>query len=612
MEGAVKSLLDMGIPEDVARDALNKTGCDIEAAASYIFSNELPEQVNQPAISENLKDDSFVGIGEHVELASSTNGFKKGDLSNIIATTRTEQIIDTDSEDLDLHLGSPIPKTFDDELSVHKFEITDPTIVLPLPPNFLLENYFALFSLFVVNYLPHFLFRTDFQDLNYNKDWFKGHFVDKPLLKLDYNDDQLPVLSNDPKDNNVMQPELLWQLQKFGSIVNSSISDRSFIRSKMFAVALDQQLQRKLADAEHLYEILPSFIKSLAIDLEMCPNFSENEVKNLFISSAFHTPSIDESTKQTWLSLFHFLPEEYDSNLYRMFNVLLFPEDSNGFEIKQESSFESETNENSLDEIAPILTIIFDEMDESTENISINEGVEIPFKFYPQLYTKNCKDKLVSSIIEKRKQGQLLSRNILQDISNLKSFQGKDILKYLNSSVDYLQYDNKDNELINELLRVKDEINSKKTKKMNDYKRLAQQLQTDWNLAHPEISIVNNAKELGLIDEPYILTMATTSPYNYYSRERNGIWNHVQCNISGTEFKVRACSSELEVQDAIKYSTRQASESPLMFIYCKESFIPSDDQVFSVLEHNEGCIKFVKDDQMELNVHQQDQEQDLD
>ncbi|QLG72718.1 hypothetical protein HG535_0D04260 [Zygotorulaspora mrakii] len=610
MERAVQSLMDMGIPEDVAKNALNKAGGNIEAAASYIFSNELPDEINQP-IRENVKDSSFIGKGEHVELASSANGFNKGDLSNIIATTRTEQIIDTDSDDSDVQFESSPPNTSDDKLSIHKFEIDDSTIVLPLPPNFLFENYFALFSLFVVNYLPQYLFRPDFKDLNYDKNWFKGISVNKPLLKLDFNEEQELIPTAKSEDSNIMQPELLWQLQKFGSIVNSTISDRAFVRSKMFAIALDSQIQRKLGEAEHLYEILPAFIKSLAIDLEMCPDFDTNEIKNLFISSAFHTPSVDESTKQTWLSLFHFLPEEYDSNLYRMFNALLHPDESINLEINHENDSEAEKNENSLDVIAPILTIVFDEMDESTEHVNLTEGVEVPLKFYPQLYTKKCKDELIRPILEKRKQAQLLSRSILQDITNLKSFQGKDILKFLNSTIDYLQLDNKDSDLINQLLLLKDEILSRKTTRTNEYKHLAQQLQTEWNLSHPEISLVNTAKDRGLIDEPYILTLAAISPYNYFSRDRSGTWHYVHCNMAGSDFKVRTCSSELEVQDSIKQCTKQASESPLMFIYCKEHFIPQIDQVNRALEMNEGCLNFAKLDQLELNKsHQKHQHEE--
>lgn len=646
-DNAIRSLLEMGITRDVAQDALKRANGDLEAAVSFIFSNELPPGISENVIEDYSRHESpFLGSAEHVELDSSNSaGFKPGDLSDVITTTRTEQIISTDSDvdvDADLDTGNVATNgaivenslyTSDDSQSVlenvmdcscQKVQISDPTIVLPLPPNFLFENYFALFSLCVSTYLPHLLAKPDFKDLNYDKDWYKGNALQSPTHRIEFiktetgKDDEVKIVPagelSEQDSRLMLQPELLWQLQKLTSVVNSQISDRAYVRAKSFSLALEPQVQRKLADSEHLYEVLPSFIKSLAVDLEMCPNIDDNDIRKLFISSAFHTPSNNEPTIKTWLSLFHFLPEEYDSNLYRMFNVLLYPDDSasdsderrsygNGAdenETENQNNKNENENENSLSDVAPILTIVFDEMDEATEPISLAEGVEVPLEFYPQLYTKNCKDKLIRHIISKRKQSQLQSRSILQDINNLKSFQGKDLLKFINSSLDYLQKDGASEDIIKRLHELKDNITAQKIKKMNEYKRLAQQLHGEWNLGHPDIQIVKTAKSLGLIDEPYHLVMAAISPYFYYTRSRSGQWNFVQCKPSGTDFQVRACSSPHEVQDTIKQRTREPSEVPLMFIYCKESIIPDDDVVRKALEMNQGCTKFAKDDQLNL------------
>lgn len=640
-DNAIRPLLEMGITRDVAEDALKRTNGDLEAAVSFIFSNELPPGISENVIEDYSRHESpFAGSAQHVELnGSNSTGFEPGDLSDVIATTRTEQIIGTDS-DVDIDTGNVASNgaivenslyTSDEsqsalvnvmDCSCQKVQISDPTIVLPLPPNFLLENYFALFSLFVSTYLPHLLTKPDFKDLNYDKDWYKGNALQLPTHRIEFTsndtekDDEVTIVPadqlNEQESRLVLQPELLWQLQKLTSVVNSQISDRAYVRAKCFSLALEPHVQRKLAESEHLYEVLPSFIKSLAVDLEMCPNINDNDIRKLFISSAFHTPSNNEPTIKTWLSLFHFLPEEYDSNLYRMFNVLLYPDDnasdsderrsygnSDADENQNNANIENE-NENSLSDVAPILTIVFDEMDEATEPISLAEGVEVPLEFYPQLYTKNCKDKLIRHIISKRKQSQLQSRSILQDINNLKSFQGKDLLKFINSSLDYLQKDGASEDVVKRLHELKDQITAQKIKKMNEYKQLAQQLHGEWNLGHPDIQIVKTAKSLGLIDEPYHLVMAAISPYLYYIKSRNGQWNFVQCKSSGTDFQVRACSSPLEVQDTIKQSTREPSEVPLMFIYCKQSIIPDDDIVRKALEHNQGCTKFAKDDQLNL------------
>lgn len=596
---AVRSLMEMGIAEDVAREALRRTNGDLEAAGSVIFSNELTT-----GICEN------VGQSAHVELpAVAGSGFRPGDLDEYVDGSGGEQWeeIEAGAEE---ECGSL------DEWC-RKSQISAPTVVAPLAPNFMFENYFALFCLFVANYLPHFVARPDFADLNYDKEWFRGSSVrgvDGRLAFVgDGSDEVVEIVPQEQlRQEDVdytMQPELLWQLQRLSAVVNSRISDRAFVRARMFAIALEPQVQRNLADAEHLYDILPSFIKSLAVDLEMCPGFRDNEVRELFISSAFHSPSGSdvqpEPTTKTWLSLFHFLPEEYDTNLYRMFHVLLYPDDAVDEDGQLPGSMEDE-NENSLCDIAPVLTIIFDEMEENTDLVPLAEGVEIPLEFYPQLYTKECKDKLIKDIIAKRKQSQVESRATLQEIANLKSFQGKDILKFINSSVDYLQKDGKPQTTIDDLLSVKDHIAEQKVQKMNQYKKLAHRLQTEWNLSHPEIQIIQTAKNMGLIDEPYVLAMAVISPYMYYIRDRNDRWFYVRSHPQEPGNHVRACSSPLEVQDSIKQFTRQPSESPLMFIYCKKGFIPSDETVWKTLEQNKGCSKFARDDQLQLNkMHMQ-------
>lgn len=597
---AVRSLVELGISRDVAEDALRRADGDIEAAGNLIFCNE-----PAPQITENVDERA------HIELPTGpASGFRPGDLDGLI-----DNVPETESEEyeeMEVENESADEERAVSEGSCQKAQISDPTVVLPLPPNFLFEGYFALFCLFVANYMPQLLARPDFRDLNYDKRWYRGDFHTNAAYRLKYvhqdgsDDEKLEIvpkedLTQEDRDY-ILQSELLWQLQRLASVANSRLSDRAYVKAKMFAIVLEPQVQRNMADAEHLHEILPSFIKSLAVDLELCPNFSENEVKACFISSAFHTPSTSvprpESTVKTWLSLFHFLPEEYESNLYRMFNALLFADDS--IDSDQADSTEAE-GENSLSEIAPVFTIVFDEMEETTEAVPLAEGVEVPLQFYPQLYTKQCKDQLIKHIIAKRRQSQVDSRAILQDITNLKSFQGKDLLKFINSSLDYLQKDGKTPDVVKGLLDLKDQIANKKTQKMNEYKEIAHRLQGEWNLSLPELQIVKTAKEMGLIDEPYILAMAVISPYLYYTRSRDGRWFLVQSNPYGAGYNVRACSSPLEVQDAVKQHTRQPSEAPLMFIYCKESFIPDDDTVWKALENNQGCQKFARDDQLHLN-----------
>ena len=95
--------------------------------------------------------------------------------------------------------------------------------------------------------------------------------------------------------------------------------------------------------------------------------------------------------------------------------------------------------------------------------------------------------------------------------------------------------------------------------------------------------------------------MAALSPYSYFTRDRDGEWSWTQSNTLGTEFKINKCSPSA-VQEAIRRGTKFASEMPLMFIYCEEGKIPTNDEVAKALENNTGCVKFAKDDQNSLNT----------
>lgn len=633
---AVKSLLEMGIPHEVAVDALQRTGGNLEAAVNFIFSNELPEQaavngendVNQPRISENKIE---AGAKSYDVPNNGDQDIDMPDVSGVdVDYDDDEDITDERSgsnstngcrsatRDHDHYAISEtsIPPPSYSIVQHNEFKSTteDPTVVLPLPLNSLIESYFGLFALLAAVYFPHVFLKPDFKDLNYRSDWFKGSSFSEPKYRLacceaeDGSTISEIVLASGPSDE--LQPHLLWQLQKLISVVNTRMCERAFVSAKLFTSSLEPQLKSKLADSEHLYEVLPAFIKSLAVDLEMCPGIRDRETRNLFISSALHTPNRNEPPIETFLSLFHFLPEEYDSNLYKMFNVLLYPEEEEEEEdVIRGSAGEQEEEryvepENTLKEVAPVLTILFNELEANTESVTLPNSVDIPLEFYPQLYTKRCKDQLIRHIISKRRQARTRSRSLLQEISDLKSYQGKNISTILESTLAYLQTipDNANNEAVKQIASLKDTLNSMRAAKMEEYKDLASKLHGEWNLSHPETHIINTAKQLGLIENPYILTMAALSPYSYFIRSRNGLWSWVQSNTLGTEFKVKRCSSSSVVQEAIRHGTKYASETPLMFVYCEEGEIPTEEVVVEALKSNSGCLKFAEDDQNSLKT----------
>lgn len=593
---SIQPLLDMGISHEVAVDALSRTNGDLEASVNYIFSGELQATTEHVDLTQDDSD--------------SENGIKPGMLNDvipntdIITTVETREVENTIPDDVLASSG-----IMDSTTQLLKDSLNDPTVVLPLPPNALLENYFALFCLSVGISFPHHFLKPDFQDLNYNRNWFKGYYS-KPEYRLQFSSNNnvsiVPKAQLTIQDSLTLQPELLWQFQKFIAVLNSSISDRKFVSAKIFHKVLEPLVLDKLGSCDHLFEVLPSFIKSLANDVEMCLLKEDaRDIRGLFISTAYHKPSKDEKTIETLVSLLHFLPEEYDTNLYRMFNTLLYPEeDEDGEEV-----------ENSLGNLAPMLTVVFDEMDESTENVSLQQGVDVPLEFYPQIYTKNSKDSLINHVIAKRKEAQSASHAILQDLNGLKSFQGKHINSFLNSTVDFaakdplFQNDKDTEELLKSLVSVKEQITTKKTDKMEEYKNISHMIHNKWNLSHPDLYVVDAAKKMGLIDEPYLLTSAVLSPYHYYIRKRDGIWYRVISEANGSDLEA-SITEPHEVSESIKLATRHASETPLMFTYCKESKIGNEHSIRKSLEDNQGVSKFVKMDQTELEALQNNKESD--
>ncbi|CCF58407.1 hypothetical protein KAFR_0E02540 [Kazachstania africana CBS 2517] len=653
-ESSLNSLLEMGISKNVAIDALQKFDGNLEAAINYIFSNDMsmesiqthPQPNNNPFLEEHtveLSDSKFkpgdldtvitprAGGDEKDLIQLSSSDEEEGSLQNPDQTVagETEKVnipIDSQSSSYssfstslsnenELRMSENTynnpPEYSTVQHSERKSDIADPTIVLPLPPNSLIENYLALYALSIANFFAIDFLKPDFKDLNYRKEWYRSSSIDEPFYRVKFNkadeteNEIVPAAELTETDHP--QPKLLWQLQKLIAVVNSDLSERAYVSAKIFNSSSNQQLQSKLGDAEHLNEVLPYFIKALAVDLESCYGDKSSDIKKLFISSAFYKPSQNEPLQETYLSFFHFLPEEYDTNLYKMFNVLLIPDEDD------EESGESDEDQpdNSLNIISPFLTIVFNEMDESTDdNMTTSasfQGVDIPFEFYPQLYTKKCKDELIKHILSKRKESKSKLKVILQEINALKSYHGKDILMFLNSTIDFLQKDSNAEstdhlEVAQELNDLRAQINGRKAGLKDEYKELSQKLHNEWNLSYPDLHIIQTAKTLGLIDTPYLLTTVVISPYFYFMRDRKKVdqWCLVQSNGLGTDFHITNFLDKENVSTTIKQYTKVPNESPLMFIYCKENYIASQDDIWKLIEENEGCSSFIKADQLHL------------
>ncbi|CDH12009.1 related to UBA domain-containing protein RUP1 [Zygosaccharomyces bailii ISA1307] len=540
------SLVEMGITPEVAQRALEQTNGDLEAAVNYIFSGEVYSAQPTEAVH-----------------SAPMPGFTPGSLTGVMGQSQDGDD-DTDSSSSEQELSPPFSPRRSPDFptagansngvldSPRKALVTDPTVVTPLPHS-LFENYFALFSLAMCQYLPQILAKPELGDLSYDPKWAQG------------------VCST--------TTSLIEQLQRLSGVVNASLSDRCCVSARIIAAVLDASLRRKLSEAEHLHEVLPSFIRSLIHAIERSGCFGDEQVRSLFVSSAL------SSEGKSLLSVLQFMPEEYESSLYAMFNALLYPELDEG-----------EENGNSLLDVAPFLTIVFDEMDEDTE-VTSGRGVDIPLEFYPQLYTKKVKDALVRPLQQQRRAAQERSRQVLAEMNSLKSYQGKDILKFINSALDYLQRDGQSKEAVDQLEQLKNSISEHKTQRKNEYKELSQKLHGEWNLSHPTY-LIDEAKERDLVDEPYLLVLAVLHPGHYFQRSRSGQWKSVRADPNLV--RLSDCAPE-QVQTIIRHYTTFPSKTPLMLLYVKQSHVPEDAIVLKSLESNKGISSFLRMDQEELN-----------
>lgn len=566
----LQGLIDMGIEKDVAVEALHMTNNDLEMAANYIFTGELHA------------DSTIIDNQESFQEKKNT----EADTTSLEADCNSIVLLESDT-------GSSVIDS--DASFALKSKISDPTIIFPSSKKSLYENYFALFALIIANYFPSRLISSKINTIPYDKDWFKDNTLFKEENQVINTDNSQEIVScnqNIETDLSIINPNLILQFQKLLAIVNTPTSNRKFISAKIFDEAFSPDLKQMIDEYEHLYEVFPRFVESIIQNVEHYGD--DHDIKKLFISKAVYIPSENTSPQSTFLSILHFLPDEYDSNLYKMFNALML---SNEDEPLHET--------NSLDDLAPILTIVFNETDDRTDLVNLSHGVDIPFEFYPQLYTKESQDQLVNNIFLKRKELKKQTQVVLNKLNDLKSFQGRQISGFINSAIDYVDgetlFDNDDSlSILTTLQDLKEQLKSSKQEKMKSYTNLLHTMK-EITMSHPERYVIEKAKNLGIIDFPYLLSMVIISPYYYFLRTRDNKWFSIKSNSQESDLAIDQCTDYEYVRLKISENTCSPSELPLMFVYIKSNEIDNDDLIQTLLSKNEVLQNFIRLDQNSLD-----------
>lgn len=555
----VEQLVAMGIDSTVAENALALTKNDVEQAANYIFTGE----------PISIEDDTDVQVVEHRSLTA------------VPVQTTVNEIPE------DILSGHPHLLDIPSE-SWKPLEEGEFLTILPLPPSSILESYLSLFALCVAVNVPLKFLGIDFEHWPYNKHWYKGELLTSDY-RLVHRDSGPKIISRhelSAKELLEPQPGLIPRLQRLIAVTNDPDSKRRFISAKLINKGVDPHLFHVLSQSDHLYEIFPQFIKNLHSDMDMC--LSDGQTNKVFLSKALHRSSFDEPFQPTSLTVLNFSPENYAPSLYQMFNPLLLPErSSNGYQL-----------ENAFDHLAPVFTIMFDDMDETSEDVNLSHGVEVPIEFYPQLYLKETLLKVVIPLQERVDELKASNQEILNKMTSLQSFQGKQISSFLNSSVKFISEDVLGEsagakQLVAQLNLVKESLSHKKKELMQAYSKNQQEV-AQLSMDNPQLAI-EKSKQYQLIDEPYLLRLAVLSPYDYLVSHRDGTWTRHRSDIHATTIRSDSLL-ELEVQDIIKYNTRHASETPILFVYIKQNAIDDQEAVSEALKGNLAIQSFLSEE----------------
>ncbi|QEU62980.1 Rup1 [Kluyveromyces lactis] len=477
--------------------------------------------------------------------------------------------------------------------------------ILPKGSSALLESYFPLFALCMAVNVPTKFLNVDFKELVYNPHWFKGELVQSDYRLVHRNAGPLLVHKRELTGSEYleMQPELIPRMQLLIGVANDPESMRRFVASELINKGTDFNVSRALSECDHLSEVFPQFIKNLHNDMDLCLK-DDKSTSKLFLSKALHRPNALEPFQPTSLSVLNFSPENYAYTLYEMFNPMLLPEDSGrGYEI-----------ENAFDFLAPVFTIIFDDMDDTTEEVNLSHGVQIPIEFYPQLYTKNALEKVVVPVLEETDALRHANKLKVDQMSSLQSFQGKQISSFLNSSINYLEEiplgdEDKSKELVDTLEKIKYQLSNKKREMMADYTETQRQIDL-LSFEGPSEKIIDLAKQVGIIDEPYLLRLVVFSPNDYIIARGIGADtgttgmetgnNNLQYLRNIIEFGSSSLTQEVltpqETQDIIKSHTRHASETPILFVYIKKDHIDAPQDILASISGNETLTNFLKED----------------
>lgn len=440
-----------------------------------------------------------------------------------------------------------------------------PRVLMPLPGGYY-ETYLAalLVALHGVPGVKKAVLAHEFTDLGFSPTWFRGDAItmDRDVTLVDGHD-----------------LRFLLEVQRVFTFLDES-SDRAFASLANLVRNLPKDALKEFINVDTLAEAYDVFYKTLVHQLSLVG----------IESSHFFTNALEESDEDQLreLGMYHIEAEEVKRTLYKSLAELIW------------GDWVDTTH--SVSRLADVMMI---SIDPCVDDVSfIPPGLELPEKFYPQIFTKEFEQ----IIVEIKEQHDTIEREraaINKELMKLKTHRGKNVQAVLEHSLEFLQDDSNNftgldtASALENLQQLKVSLQDKREELITRNSILLEANQK-YSTSNVDFILSQHSRiHPDSTPEPYILTGVLLNGRTYCTLEnKTGKWmyvEHTHANDPDTNYSTGEIGMS-ELQNAVQSVTKSSWRDPMVFIYVKESALQGQSDV----ELPAASREFLKLDREEL------------
>ncbi|CAH2351616.1 hypothetical protein CLIB1423_04S02080 [[Candida] railenensis] len=458
---------------------------------------QTPDEDMNPQLSnsEHIEESSAV-VPKSMSPASSTT------TSSLESKDEPRRTGASDSTPGSGSYSSAISGSIFEKLDTYHFDSQIPKLVVPINPSNL-ENFYVPFVI-ILSQLSEFqniIFNEEFQFKDYGWD---ANWYNKSGLSV-----LIPTTISKKQENAYRK---LIEIQRIVGFLVKDDSKRLFISTWN----LLKNLNEEFFDTELIEEIIPKIYESLnTCILEVLSEesqISNDELIKRNLESLFKSIVYSESEEQM-NNIYHIDIESNhnNKNIYHSFNELIW-----GNEMEQLGQIY-------FTKLSDFITISkINELHYNHRNSS--SSFQVLEEFYPQIYTKQYKDLIIS--LNKSKESMFQRKLVLvKQLNKLTFFEGKKLNGILNGTI---QVFSDDDRVSTELRAIVDEIELEKTKINEELETLSKSYSTsDITNVENILSAINESEGEEL--EPYILSGVIQSQNEYcFRKQGSDEWVYVK------------------------------------------------------------------------------------